>query len=82
MRFCASSLLVVYEGDVSCDAPNVTNVKMIDFGRVRRQIGGDEGYALGLRTLKHLIAELVEEDDTPAAPLPPLAAKDAANDQG
>ena len=34
--FCASSLLCIYEGHLSCQAPDVTTVKMIDFGRVRR----------------------------------------------
>ena len=36
LLFCASSLLWIYEGQLSCQAPDVTTLKMIDFGRVRR----------------------------------------------
>lgn len=60
-QFYASSLLIVYEGDRS--APDVTALKMIDFGRVRRQSGGDKGYQKGLRTLKHLLADLLDEEE-------------------
>eukprot|EP00977_Amphora_coffeiformis_P028985 scaffold38190_cov260-Amphora_coffeaeformis.AAC.2 len=59
--FYASSLLIVYEGDRS--ASDVTACKMIDFGRVRRQAGGDKGYQQGLRTLKHLLADLLDEEE-------------------
>jgi Inositol polyphosphate kinase len=62
LRFCASSLLIVYEGDVSSThTPDVTLVRMIDFGRVRRRTGGDPGYRHGLRTLSHLLGDLVDE---------------------
>lgn len=62
LRFCASSLLIVYEGDVSSThTPDVTLVRMIDFGRVRRRMGGDPGYRHGLRTLGHLLGDLVDE---------------------
>jgi Inositol polyphosphate kinase len=62
LRFCASSLLIVYEGDVSSThTPDVTLVRMIDFGRVRRRTGGDPGYRHGLRTLGHLLGDLVDE---------------------
>ncbi|KAL7567907.1 hypothetical protein ACA910_019623 [Epithemia clementina (nom. ined.)] len=36
LQFYASSLLWIYEGQLSCQAPDVTTLKMIDFGRVRR----------------------------------------------
>lgn len=60
-QFYASSLLIVYEGDRS--ASDVTACKMIDFGRVRRQAGGDKGYQHGLRTLKHLLSDLLDEEE-------------------
>lgn len=62
LRFCASSLLIVYEGDKqqesgSCDA---VTVKMIDFGRVRRCYDGDNGYLSGLKKLSECVTELLE----------------------
>jgi hypothetical protein len=60
--FCASSLLVVYEGNSEASQnPDLVNVKMIDFGRVRRQAGGDRGYLRGLNTLIELFEEILEE---------------------
>ena len=35
-------------------------VKMIDFGRVRRQDGGDHGYRVGLKQLSHCVTELLD----------------------
>jgi hypothetical protein len=70
LRFYASSLLVVFEGDLSktngSDSGIVT-LKMIDFGRVRRRADTDEssvdqGYRNGLRTLHDLLADLLKED--------------------
>ena len=58
-RFCASSLLIAYEGDTSSrDTLDLVNVKMIDFGRVRRQSGGDPGYLRGLETISSLLEEI------------------------
>ena len=68
-QFYASSLLIVYEGDRS--ASDVTGLKMIDFGRVRRQSGGDKGYQKGLRTLKHLLADLLDEEEERLGRVPP-----------
>ena len=68
-RFYASSLLIVYEGDRS--ASDVTAVKMIDFGRVRRQSGGDKGYQHGLRNLKHLLSDLLDEEEERVGHVPP-----------
>jgi 1D-myo-inositol-tetrakisphosphate 5-kinase/inositol-polyphosphate multikinase len=63
IAFYSSSLLVVYEGDVSVGTNrDVTNVKMIDFGRVRRDTAGDPGYKTGLRTLREIFTELMEEE--------------------
>jgi hypothetical protein len=60
--FCASSLLVVYEGNAEASQnPDLVKVKMIDFGRVRRQAGGDRGYLRGLNTLIKLFEEILEE---------------------
>ncbi|CAJ1917540.1 unnamed protein product [Cylindrotheca closterium] len=58
--FYSSSIMIVYEGDEDKESsPPI--VKMIDFARVRRQRGGDEGYLLGLNTLATLLHEIVCE---------------------
>jgi hypothetical protein len=61
LRFYASSLLIVYEGDVSKE--NTASIKMIDFGRVRRDPAGDLGCSIGLRTLKHMLTDVLEEEE-------------------
>jgi hypothetical protein len=61
LRFYASSLLIVYEGDVSKE--NTASIKMIDFGRVRRESAVDHGCSIGLRTLKHLLTDVLEEEE-------------------
>ena len=61
LRFYASSLLIVYEGDMSADT-DVASIKMIDFGRVRREAGGDTGYMHGLSTLQSIFTDLLEEE--------------------
>jgi hypothetical protein len=61
LRFYASSLLIVYEGDVSKD--NTASIKMIDFGRVRRDPAGDPGCSTGLGTLKHMLTDVLEEEE-------------------
>ena len=60
LSFYASSILIVYEGDCTrgCSTDTSVDVKMIDFGRVRRQGGGDPGYAFGLEKLRTTISEL------------------------
>jgi len=63
LRFYASSLLIVYEGDMTADI-DMSSIKMIDFGRVRREAGGDSGYMHGLTTLKTIFTELLEEETT------------------
>jgi hypothetical protein len=45
---------------------DMVSVKMIDFGRVRRQAGGDPGYSLGLQTIREILVELMEEETTAA----------------
>lgn len=64
LRFYASSLLIVYEGDV-VNSPNadMTTVKMIDFGRVRREVGGDHGYITGLSNVRNMFVDLLDNDD-------------------
>lgn len=60
--FYASSLLLAYEGDTETDDTlDVVNVKMIDFGRVRRQTGGDPGYLKGLTTISSMLEEISTE---------------------
>ena len=61
LRFYASSLLIVYEGDISVDT-DMASIKMIDFGRVRREAGGDTGYTHGLNTLQNIFTSLLEEE--------------------
>jgi hypothetical protein len=65
LRFYASSLLIVYEGDVLTNSGNggVATVKMIDFGRVRRVSEGDPGYTLGLRNLRNYLTSILEEEE-------------------
>jgi 1D-myo-inositol-tetrakisphosphate 5-kinase/inositol-polyphosphate multikinase len=61
--FYASSLLIAYEGNSeTSENPDMVNVKMIDFGRVRRQAGGDPGYLLGLNTITSLLEEIMMEE--------------------
>lgn len=62
LRFYASSLLFVYEGDLSKDS-DAASVKMIDFGRVRRESGVDNGYKTGLHALKHVLDEVLEHEE-------------------
>ena len=60
--FYASSLLLAYEGDTAIDKNNdIVNVKMIDFGHVRRQSGGDLGYLKGLTTISSILEEISTE---------------------
>lgn len=61
--FYASSILLVYEGLTDGASKHLTNMKMVDFGHVRREAGGDHGYVLGLRTLSSVLSDLLE---TPA----------------
>jgi Inositol polyphosphate kinase len=63
LRFYASSLLIVYEGDTTqAHNSDLTTIKMIDFGRVRREAGGDQGYSAGLTTLKHIFTDIWDEE--------------------
>ena len=64
VAFYASSLLLVYDGDSS--RGDDTIAKMIDFGHVCRQAGGDPGYKLGLRTLTSLLTSLLNDAHTSA----------------
>lgn len=62
LQLRASSLLVIYEGDPERGNGDVCMVKMIDFGHVRRATGGDSGYLVGLRSLKHILTDVLEEE--------------------
>ena len=62
LSFYSSSLLIVYEGDREAPNPDSTSVKMIDFGRVRRQSGGDPGYNHGLLKFKNLMNKIHKEE--------------------
>lgn len=63
IRFYGSSLLIVYEGDASGNNADMANVRMIDFGRVRRETGGDQGYITGLSVLKNIFADLLKVEE-------------------
>ena len=58
--FYGSSILIIYEGDTEHNE-DMGRAKMIDFGRVRRKIGGDFGYLKGLTTLIGLLEEILKE---------------------
>ncbi|KAI2502983.1 inositol phosphokinase [Fragilaria crotonensis] len=61
LAFYSSSLLIVYDAE---DNSDYANLRMVDFGHVRRQAGGDPGYQHGLRTLSSILVELLEEEPT------------------
>mmetsp|Transcript_16460 Transcript_16460/g.45608 ORF Transcript_16460/g.45608 Transcript_16460/m.45608 type:complete len:498 (-) Transcript_16460:120-1613(-) len=62
--FYASSILFVREGDPSRmhdlrgEGAEEVRLALIDLGRVRLEPGGDNGYRLGLTTIRSLIAQL------------------------
>mmetsp|Transcript_44610 Transcript_44610/g.53999 ORF Transcript_44610/g.53999 Transcript_44610/m.53999 type:complete len:436 (-) Transcript_44610:24-1331(-) len=61
LGFYASSLLIVYEGD-STSRSDVVDVKMIDFGHVRRQRSGDSGYLYGLKMLIGMLNTILDDE--------------------
>jgi hypothetical protein len=61
LAFYSSSLLIVYDAEADSD---YANLRMVDFGHVRRQAGGDPGYQHGLQTLSSILLELLEEEPT------------------
>jgi 1D-myo-inositol-tetrakisphosphate 5-kinase/inositol-polyphosphate multikinase len=67
VKFYASSLLIVFEGDRTRE---MECIKMIDFGRVRREAGGDLSYQYGLNQIKSILTEIMEEQDIHAGALP------------
>lgn len=64
LQFRASSLLLIYEGDPSRGNGDVTMLKMIDFGHVRRVAsGGDPGYLTGIQNLIAILTDLLNEEE-------------------
>jgi 1D-myo-inositol-tetrakisphosphate 5-kinase/inositol-polyphosphate multikinase len=61
-RFYSSSILIIFEGMTRRE--DSAKVRMVDFGHVRRQLGGDESYRLGLTTLTNILTELLTENDS------------------
>ena len=61
LAFYSSSVLIVYDAEADTD---YANLRMVDFGHVRRQAGGDAGYQRGLQTLSSILLELLEEEPT------------------
>ena len=59
LAFYASSLFFCYDGDAS--RGDATSTKLIDFGHVRREAGGDPGYRLGLRTIISLLTSILDD---------------------
>lgn len=62
LAFYSSSIFIVYEGDPNASNKDLCNVKMIDFGHVVRQAGGDPGYLYGVKRLSNMLTEVLEED--------------------
>ena len=60
--FTSSSLLILYESDDNASQSGGADVKMIDFGRVRRRKGGDPGYHHGLRKLMTIMEEILRDE--------------------
>jgi hypothetical protein len=64
LQFRASSLLFIYEGDPTRGGNgDVTMLKMIDFGHVRRMPGGDGGYLTGIKNLTQMLTEILTQDE-------------------
>lgn len=61
LAFYSSSIFIVYEGDPNASNKDLVNVKMIDFGHVVRQAGGDPGYLYGVKRLSNMLTEVLEE---------------------
>lgn len=61
LSFYSSSIMIVYEGNSKHEEAVPPTVKMIDFARVRRKKGTDEGYLIGLTTLITLLREIEME---------------------
>lgn len=64
--FYGSSILITYEGEMVRNEVyrvglDMARAEMIDFGRVRRQVGGDPGYLKGLTTLIDLLEKILRE---------------------
>jgi Inositol polyphosphate kinase len=72
LQFRASSLLFIYEGDPSRGGNgDVTMLKMIDFGHVRRVPGGDAGYLTGIKNLTQILTEILEDQEEKRQQAPP-----------
>jgi Inositol polyphosphate kinase len=72
LQFRASSLLFIYEGDPTRGGNgDVTMLKMIDFGHVRRVPGGDSGYLTGIKNLSQILTEILEEHEERRQHAPP-----------
>jgi Inositol polyphosphate kinase len=69
LAFYSSSLLIVYDAVADTD---YANLRMVDFGHVRRQAGGDVGYQHGLQTLSSILLELLPNEPMSgsSSPLP------------
>lgn len=56
LTFYSSSILLVFDENSASKA----DMCMVDFGHVRRNQGGDDGYQLGLLTLSSILDELLQ----------------------
>jgi len=65
-RYCfrSSSLLFVYEGDMSQVNRDVSVVKMIDFTHVQRRKAIDEGYLHGVHNVLSMFEKLIRDEDS------------------
>ena len=62
LSFISSSILIIYEGDITADNPDRANLRMIDFGHVRRQAGGDSSYLYGVKQVMNIFALLQQKN--------------------
>lgn len=63
-RFYSSSLLLVYEGDVTAGSSDTVTIKLIDFAHVcdiKEKDGLDDGYLLGLNHIVRIFNNLLDE---------------------
>ena len=65
-RYCfsSSSLLFVYEGDMSQVNRDLSVVKMIDFTHVQRRKAIDEGYLHGVHNVLSIFEKIIQDEDS------------------
>ena len=63
-KFYSSSVLLIYEGAHTDEAPVRADIRMIDFAHTQwNEHQGDQGYLMGIDTLLRLLSEIVEDSN-------------------